>query len=324
MSKHTYNAELKLGERFLRNHEDLLLALSRKLAVSDEVWKYMEENSSENASRYLKSSIMRDDIYDFLVLLRNDNGISASAFRDESSPEYSGAITELLQKKLARSSESSPLQKSLHHESFMEGVVLLGETPVLVAIQEVLPHSFQGAPQGYLVLGQYMGAEMIEALKRSSGLDLSFSVIPQAQRSRLAINEIASQKDISLSESGDTLTGHRVITGIDGRPALLMDLQAGRSLYKQQRHLLLSSQIWVLAMGLILGIVVITLLQRHVTDRLEEFSRTVDEIAVSEDLSHRINVEGNDELSAFGHLMNSMLAKEKAPYPVRFSGGLVS
>jgi signal transduction histidine kinase/HAMP domain-containing protein len=67
----------------------------------------------------------------------------------------------------------------------------------------------------------------------------------------------------------------------------------------------------LLAIGLILGVVSLILLEKSVLARLEYLNQSVERIGTTSDLSERVHIPGKDELSNLAQAINGMLSKLK-------------
>ncbi len=100
-----------------------------------------------------------------------------------------------------------------------------------------------------------------------------------------------------------------MLPDIYGKPALLLRVDIPRDIYKQGlislRYLLLS----LLGVGIVFGASTVLLLERMVLLRLTKLSTDVRAIGTTNDLSIRVEVKGEDELTSLAHTINWMLQK---------------
>jgi PAS domain S-box-containing protein len=106
----------------------------------------------------------------------------------------------------------------------------------------------------------------------------------------------------------DQIAGYALIRDIYGADALIIKVIQPRDIY--QRGITTTAQFIfiILCAGLFLGFSVVLMLDRIILSRMGSLSLQVHTIGRDRDLTQRVHIEGNDELSGLGSEINSMLS----------------
>jgi sensor domain CHASE-containing protein/class 3 adenylate cyclase len=256
-----------------------------------------------------------------MVLLFNTESqqIVGKGFNLEQKKET--AISDSFQKYL---SPNSLLLKHSTPRSNITGIVLLPEGFLMIASHPILNSQGTGSIRGSLIMGSYLNDKRIKELAKRTQLSLSVyrvddTQLPpdfQAVRSALLDSSQRTQSSqlnnqqtpiIIRPLSDEAIAGYTLLRDINHKPALLVRAEMPREIYQQGqvslRYLIFS----LLGVGIIFSVVALFLLEKMVLSRLANLSANVEQIGTSTDLSLRVFVTGNDELTTLGNTINSML-----------------
>ncbi len=197
-------------------------------------------------------------------------------------------------------------------ESSVSGVLLLPEGPLLVASHPILSSEEEGPIRGWLVWGRFLDDQETARLSEVTRLNLSVRRVddPEPPPDFAAAHALLSRETpiVVRAVSDETVAGYALLADIHGDPALILKVDRPRAVYKQGLTAI-NFFVWSLAAG---GLVIIAgtmvLLQRLVLSRLGGLNDGVIEIGESGDLSARVVVPGEDELSNLAGAINRMLS----------------
>jgi len=174
-------------------------------------------------------------------------------------------------------------------ESSIKGLILLDEGPMLIVSRPILT-SMGGRPiRGTLIMGRYIDLEMLNpsprvmrlTLQRLDGAHMS----PDFQRALSSFPQNGPIVVQKLNES--TIAGYSLLRDVYGKPALVLRVEMPRDVYAQGKKS---------AFYLILALVVAFVSEKRV------------EMEKRGDLTARMSLSGNDELSQLADAINGMLA----------------
>lgn len=203
--------------------------------------------------------------------------------------------------------------------------ILLVKQGILQITSHPILTSKATAPMGGTVIfGRYLDALAIKRLTRTVGSAVTIyrmdddKMPPDLQAvGKALVNEKLQNQGkreyvqypiLVRSLSGGAIAGYTIINDIYGKPALLLRVEIEGNIYqlgqRSQRYLILS----VLVAIPIFGGVTLLLVERLVLFRIARLSAGVSRISKCSNLSARLSMPGNDELSGLAEAINSMLA----------------
>lgn len=199
--------------------------------------------------------------------------------------------------------------------SNIAGVILLPQAPLLVTSRPILTSQEKGPIQGTMIMGRYLGDGEIERFTESTHISLAverFDVSPlpddfEAARDAF-LTSFSQDEAIWISPLSDhRVAGYTIIQDIYGDPALLLRVDMARDIYQRGQMSMLYLVFLLLVGGLGATGLSSWMANRIVITRLERLNADVSGIGVSESLSDRVAVSGDDELSRLGRAINEML-----------------
>jgi two-component sensor histidine kinase/sensor domain CHASE-containing protein len=199
-------------------------------------------------------------------------------------------------------------------ESSVDGIILLNEGPVLITSQPILTGEAKGPIQGTLIMGRYLNSAEIDRIAQITHLSLDLQQINdnnQMPADFVVAKSHLSKETTIVTRALDkqSIGGYILLHDIFGEPILLLRADMPREIYKQG---LITMQYFVISLtltGLIIGIVNVLFLERNILSRLAYLSKNVAEIGDDQNMSARVSLSGNDELSSLAYNINSMLEK---------------
>ncbi|MHB9025735.1 MAG: CHASE4 domain-containing protein [Armatimonadota bacterium] len=190
-------------------------------------------------------------------------------------------------------------------------LVLPGGNILLVAARRILTSNGTGPSPGTLIMARDLNAEAQQHLSRLTRLSLSMyplggSDIPHEAQVRITSLTLDSPTSIQILDAY-AMNGLSLLPDIDGKPALVLNVDMQREVYRRglvgTRALLL---IFLIA-GIVVVLASMIFLELSVLARLSTLSTTVRDIGGSGNFSQCILVNGRDELSGLTDDINNML-----------------
>ena len=229
-----------------------------------------------------------------------------------------------------RISPNSPL---IHHPGGVgsfKGIVLLpgGRQQMYIVSEHFL--SDKGAVQDSLIMGKYMAEEEIARLEEltqlspltvvrldsDAELEADFQEAHASLSGRVPVDfqapllSSSENKPIVVRTLGsDTVGGYALLGDIYGEPGLLLKAELPRDIVEEGRQSLGFLLISLLVVGVVLVVVISFLLDRLVLSKMARLNSQVSGINMATDLSERVSMPGNDELSNLGGAINGMLGE---------------
>jgi PAS domain S-box-containing protein len=211
-----------------------------------------------------------------------------------------------------RISLSDPLLQHPNPNSSLAGILLLPSGPILITSRPILTTKSTGPIRGTLIFGRNLDAAGIAKVSKITRLPLIVHSVNEAhlpadfQQMREKLSEKKPILVRPLSE--ESIAGYALIRDIYNQPTLLLRVDIPREIYRQGQISLLYLLGSVALAGVGLVGCTLLLLERLVLSRLSDLSKAVNRVSSSQDLSVRLPVTGEDELSDLAHTINGMLS----------------
>ncbi len=186
------------------------------------------------------------------------------------------------------------------------GIIILPEAPLLIAATSITNEK-EGLSKDTLIVGRYLDNTTIATLAESTKLSLTLSRWENNSLSLQTNQQLKTSEIVVQPVRSNKIAGYTIIKDIYNQPALILQVEIDRIIHHHGRSLwgyfILS---WVIV-GLVFCVVTIAVIEKLVVSRISQFSKVVNKIASSADLSTRVSMAGNDELSSLAETMNKML-----------------
>jgi PAS domain S-box-containing protein len=203
------------------------------------------------------------------------------------------------------------LLRHTSRENGAAGIVLLPEGPMMVASRPILTTQGQGPIRGSLLMGRYLDSAEIGSLSEKTHLALAVFQFQDPQLGRLVPREPSSLLNhgpvVVQLLNNDSIAGYALLRDIDAKPALVLRITMPRDVYNQGRATVIYFVAFLLAGGLVAGILTLLLLEKAILSRVASLSSSVRAVGETGDLSRRVQLTGTDELGHLAGAVNRML-----------------
>jgi PAS domain S-box-containing protein len=198
-----------------------------------------------------------------------------------------------------------------HPEKQITGIINSPEGLLLIASNPIKKISGDGPTVGTIIFARYLDAAVIEELEEQTHLSFgvqnfnekSASLDPEKLSSVLDEND-----NLYINPQNETsIVGTTVLNDVNGNPVLILDAEMDRGIYQQGKSAINYVFAVILIIGIVCGIVIMTLLDRTVLDRLSLLSSNLTYITEKGSLSSRVGIKGKDELNNLADKINHML-----------------
>ncbi len=191
------------------------------------------------------------------------------------------------------------------------GIVLQGESPLLVAVAPILNSQQQGVARGTLVIGQIFDETMIEQFSGTLKLNLAMFRTDQLDQSPELSGVVThlsggAAHAVRILDS-QTLDAFGLVSDLEGRPAVLVKVRMPREIHREAIKTTVLVAALLTAIGILVLLSVFVLLRKLVLQKLERLSGSLNRIACTEDFTTPIFCKGNDELAGLARDVNRLL-----------------
>lgn len=196
-------------------------------------------------------------------------------------------------------------------ESYVSGIYVFKEGPMLIVSRPILRSDFTGPVNGSLIMGRYLDSEEIMRLSANTHVlfdVLSFEDPDMDQDIKTMLESSEEVNPVYLQPiNDDIINGYGLIKDIFGNPVLAVKVDLLREIHKQGEKSLRYFLFLLVIFVFVFGVMVVLLLEKNVLSRLTKLSNNFTLISDSGDHSMRLQASGNDELTRLAESANKML-----------------
>lgn len=193
-----------------------------------------------------------------------------------------------------------------------------------LGIRGVVPVQFNGAPVGSVEFGMNLGQAFFEQFKSQNGAEAGLFVLGsdgfKSMGSTLGGSPLLDAETLRRAVAGEPQFAHRAyqnaeyavyaaaVRDFSGKPIGVIEVAMDASFYRAALADARSNAAMVAGLAIVLGLVLASLLARHVVSRLQTVVDEVNQVAQG-DLSRDIVDDGRDEIAELARATSQMRAK---------------
>ena len=203
-----------------------------------------------------------------------------------------------------------PLFRQTELDGSRSGIVPLEEGRLLVASRPILTTDLEGPIQGTMLMGRFLNASELKRLEAlTSQPEIILEPLDSPQRSadfQIAQERLTQQNRPMVVRplSRDRIAGYALLESITGEPLLVVRVAQPRSVYAQGQASLWYLLLATAATAAIFGGITVIFLEQGVLSRLRQLNQRVNHIGATHDLTTRVCLTGQDELTELAQTIN--------------------
>lgn len=187
----------------------------------------------------------------------------------------------------------------------ISGLINSSEGMMMVSSYPILRSDGSGPSRGTLIMGRYIGNDVIKKLSDILQLPVSFTIISDT---RFAGGDYGDDELIIADITNDRITGYKKVFDIYRNSDILIGVEMPREIYAQGT----GTMAYFLLATLLIGSIVITggiyFQNKSVLAPIYRLSDELKTIRGNRDLSSRVKITSRDEIGRLGADINAMLA----------------
>ncbi len=265
----------------------------------NDTYEFIQDGNQEYIDSNLIDETFAGTKINMMVFINRDKEIAFSKMYDQELKQALPLTNDFKQ----YLSDNSPLLSHPMSSSMKSGIILLNKDPMLVVSRPILTSEKKGPIRGSLIMGKFIGKEVLEDLKSTTKLDLSL----------LRPGETKEYPDLKSGQleyihpvSGETILGYRQLLDINGKPAVTIKITLPRTIYtqgKQAMYYLVGSLVFL---SLLLAVISVIYIDRILLTPLKRLVTDVNNIRTNADFSIRVHEAGEGEFSELAKDINRM------------------
>ena len=292
----------------IRYDTDQLGTKARDWAVWDDSYRYMTDQNPEYFNAVISPVTTYESLQiDGLLFYDISGNLVASQGYD---PERK-MLTNLSVSTKSYFSKNLNLLSGSRGGKKKAGIVSLPDGLFLVGMHTILPTSGSGPGQGTLIMLQPLDNTQIASIRSRFHLPVAFyNLNDPAIRDDPMVSQLSGAGAPlirSRVQNGQIFAGYTLIQDIDNQPVMLLEVDTPRTVSQQVMASVSSLIAAFLIIGIIYIIVTLLLLHWFIISPLIALDSVMKKITHQGDLSERLPVSGDDEITSLKQTLNSLL-----------------
>lgn len=193
---------------------------------------------------------------------------------------------------------------------YSKGILAVGDQVFLFSVKPILRSNLKGPQHNFLIMGRTLDQELVSNLREITHLDasvISFNQMNLDDQWRQAKSQLQHGPAYYFVPQGFTLTAYSRINDYTGSPASIIRIDNYRELLLEAQNINKTFIILFLFFGLVMGALLIHSIDTRIISRIKTINSGLESIRGLGDLSKRIKLPGNDELTILASGINATL-----------------
>jgi signal transduction histidine kinase len=283
---------------------DHLLSTAIDWSDREELVDFIQQPDNHFIQNYLTNRTFSDINANLLVLVNTRGDVVYGKGYDLVNQREEALPQELLSHLIF----GDPL---LDHPTGRSGFLDTRNGPLMLATHPIFNLDGQQEMVGVILVGHYLTPSEILRLSGIIQMPITIEIYanPNMKPDFVAAKQAIERENtyIAIPLMEDQIGGYAVLEDIFGNPAYLLNIQQRRVIYQNGQLLMRYLIIALLAAGIIFGLTSLYVLETLVLSRLSRLSHEVSDVGASGELSRRVIVDRQDELSSLSENINHML-----------------
>ncbi|WP_025028739.1 sensor domain-containing diguanylate cyclase [Caldalkalibacillus mannanilyticus] len=282
----------------------------------DDTYYFIEDLNENYISSNLSDETFINNRFHFMIYL--------DQFGDIKFHKNFGADTPIDQRKydeLLTVILFSDFFKELKGIESTHGILPLSMGQVLFAAQPIAMSQGQGEPRGTLIIGRLLNQEEVERIATATNLDIEIKYLGQRETAEFTEDpQYLSSIPTIIQVNQDLITGKALLEDAYGQDTVEITIRMPRDVFHEGVKSVNSLIISIVLTGIVITLTTIFLLEKVILSRLMALAANVSNIRKSKDLSSRVPITGEDEISHLEEEFNKMMSSlEKSQQKMKHS-----
>lgn len=281
---------------------DKISAFVQDYSTWDDSYAFsMDQNEEYISSNFASLEFFRKFSINFMIYTDKEGKIILSKGFN-----LNGNKEEFLNENLERelTLKVKELQLRTHSES-IKGISEINNTPTILVTEPITTTDGRKASGGLIIAGRYIDEGQIAEIASSVKVDLSMEKYNES----LEFNkDIEWHNNVAVENiNKNSAIGYKVLLDIENKPYLVIKINIIRQIYRQAIKSVAYFVVTIIILILIFIGVSLIYLNKMVAKRIMEMNSIINNISDTKDLTMRMKVDGNDEITSLAAGFNKMI-----------------
>jgi signal transduction histidine kinase len=206
---------------------------------------------------------------------------------------------------------SSFVKNAVDAQKEFTGVTVLSGQPLMAAFRPIYTSLNEGPIAGYLLVGRFIDDSFIKSL--SIATQFPVTILPmqnpgQNPEMDTALNSLeVPGLTFIKTENNKTIDGYGEFKDLNGNPAFIYKVSIPRDIFAQGQRAVIYLHASLFVIAIAFCVIFVFFFRRLILTRLTTLANAVNTIGSRGEISNRVQIKGNDELSRLADNINGML-----------------
>lgn len=286
-----------------------LILFASDYAQWNDTYSFIENNNTAYIQDNLVDSTFQYSNVDFMIYINQTGGVVYAKAYNQSA-ECDIPISQELMHTISNNEELWHFDTPTEN---VAGILTLSNTTVMISSEPILTSEANGPVRGAVIIGKYLDPARINALSGETHLPLALyrtddPYLPDDFR--VANSTLSIENPLfARALNGTVIGGYALITDIFSNPAIIVRAEMPRTLLAQGQTTINYFLLLLIAGLVIVFATIMILLEKGVLYRLTKLNGEIGSLGESSDLSKRVQVKGDDEITSLAQSLNAMLER---------------
>ncbi|HGG0417719.1 EAL domain-containing protein [Clostridium botulinum] len=265
--------------------------LNKDYAIWDDTYKFINDKNNNYIETILKeSSIFKNFNIDLILFVNKDNDIVFQQYYNKNKKLSKKNINYLSSIAISNIKSTHPLK----------GLTKLDDSLLLMTAAPITDTLNSKTPNGAMIFIKFLTKENINKYHDNN---TNFEIIDYKN----LYNVIYKKNDISIVEGNDNLIqSYGLIKDIFNNNSFMLKLNITRYIYFAAKENIKFFLFVIFILGIFMSVLLIKILNELVLKRIHTIEKTLNYVAKTADLSVRLDITGNDEITSLNKNFNNM------------------
>lgn len=296
----TVNKNYENASLILNSEKNIIKRIQLDWSQWDETYEFVEGKDESYIDRNLEGNVLKQlNLYSMIFMDKDLREVYSDVVSDSDSEE--------VRKKIIDKLHMNALSEGADSENVVSGITVINNRVFLVSKASITPSNNRSQFNGYLIMIRELDDSFVEYMENL----LNTKINVEIESTETEDKEFSYDKFqlIDIKRDNLILKSTAGIKNILNDNNIIFNTESDRNSYKSAiKSFKVSVYILTIIFVITIGSCLIAL-NRVVIKRVAKLSRFVDSIMERNDVSLKIKVSGNDEISKLSDNINNMLEK---------------
>jgi len=193
----------------------------------------------------------------------------------------------------------------LHGEN---GIIIINNRPILIASWPIVTGDYKGPIRGMLLIGRHINTSLINRFKKELHMEIAVNTLNNTGIDEHIKGSLSGSHNINTKiVDSNYIKGYGILNDFYGQPAVIIEITLKRDIYHNGQTVIYYILLSIIIACLVFTGSILIFLEKSILSRILKISATIRNITKESNITQRLSISGNDELTYHAIEINKML-----------------